>query len=135
MSSWVSVYGDESDARVAFSVAAAKLGTQSSGQCLINANSIDEGPAIKGGNTALFLPEKFPALGDETRAADYQITFEKEEKSRVYVDVVMIRDERAVGIVFLSSVEAPQISEPFAISAVEEISRMFARRLAEAFAT
>jgi hypothetical protein len=131
VSSAVNVYGSRADAAEAFAVRTGDPRTASTGQCLIDAESIENGPEIKGGKAALYLEDKFPALGDETLGANYILTFEKDKRSKVYVDVVVIRDERAVGVAFLSSLDSPPLSQAFSFDFLTDTAKVFADRLAE----
>jgi hypothetical protein len=129
VSSRVNLYQSESRAKSAYDFVAVSLVTQSTGACLLAAEDLPDGPPIAGGKAAPFLAGKFPSFGDESRAADYIVSFKKDKESKAYVDVVVIRDERAVGVVLFSSLLSPPLSQPFSVDYVQDTARVLADRL------
>jgi hypothetical protein len=132
VTSSVTAYGTEARARSAYQARTETLRTNSVATCLREADEVATGPRLDGIVAAYYLPEKFPHLGDEVKAVDYKIHFAKDKKSLIYVDVVVVRDGRAVSLAFFSSVDSPPEVEAVSVRFVEDIATKFGDRLSAA---
>jgi hypothetical protein len=132
VTSSVTVYGTETRARSAYQSRAETLRTNSVVTCVRAADEVAKGPRFGVVEAAYFLPGEFRGLGDEVQAVDYKIHFAKDKKSLIYVDVVVVRDGRAVGLAFFSSVDSPPEVEAVSVRFLEDVAKRFGNRLSAA---
>jgi len=131
VTSAVTVYGTEASARSAYQNRTYTLRTSSVAACLKDADTVAKGPSLDGVEAAFYLAEKFPHVGDEVQAVDYKIHFAKDKKSLIYVDAVVVRDGRAVGLALVSSIASPPATQPVSVQFVEDVATKFGGRLSQ----
>lgn len=123
----VTFYETEEDARTAFSRLVDSLSGEPVPRCLFFANKVPKGPRLVGVNGA-FNPN-FAKVTEQARAQQYNTRIAK-KGGTIWVDFVVMQEERALGVVFVSSMEVPRLIEPISNDFVLAIATIMGSRLA-----
>jgi hypothetical protein len=81
-------------------------------------------------NSAFYPVDKgFSGIAEQTWVQQYEIRIAK-NGGTVWLHLVVMREERAFGIAFFSSVEIPQLLAPISDELVKNTARIMGKRLA-----
>jgi hypothetical protein len=128
LTSSVAVYKSSADARAVFDGTLTALVTQTAGGCLVNAEQRPDGPRVLRGKAARYLPASLPHVSDQAGGVSYRIFLRG--PAVVYVDVFLLRQDRAVGTAFFSSMALPGITGEFTSAFVIGRAQVLGKRLA-----
>ena len=128
LTSSVAVYKSSADARAAFDGTLSALVTQTTGGCLVNAEQRPDGPRVLRGKAARYLPASLPHVSDQAGGVSYRIFLRG--PAVVYVDVFLMRRDRAVGTAFFSSMALAGITSEVTSSFVIGRAQVLGDRLA-----
>lgn len=124
------LYETEADAETAFERIVAVVRARPLFYCLARANTSREGPRLVGAETYYFPAGRFPKIAEQQWVNQYELRLEK-KSGRVWIDIVVVRQERAIGTLYFSSLEIPQLQiEPVTNEEVQQAAKELAQRLA-----
>lgn len=124
----VLVGGTREDAASAFTAAEGFVRSRSAAQCLMRAMQTSNGPRFLSARGFVLRPDGLPAGNDRVSGTNWQVRLPG--KVTVYVDTVLILQERGVGEAVLSSVSVPPFYGPLTSDDVRYWSGVVADRIA-----
>jgi hypothetical protein len=127
--SHVRLYETEQQAHTAFDRIVDSLPKDPLLNCLLTAETVRKGPKMRRVNGYYYPAGEYPKVAEEQWAQQYEILIEK-KGGTVWLDVVLMREERALGFAFFSSVEIPQLLAPISDELVKNTTRIMGKRLA-----
>ena len=127
LTSSVAVYKSSAEARAVFDGTLTALVTQTAGGCLVNAEQRPDGPRVLRGKAARYLSTVLPHVADQIGGVSYRIFLRG--PAVVYVDVFLLRRDRAVGTAFFSSMALAGITSEFPSSFVVGRAQVLGNRL------
>jgi hypothetical protein len=110
VTSSVWVYDTREDAASAFTTAEGFVRSWSAAQCLMRAMQTSNGPRVLSARGFVLRPDGLPAGNDRVSGTNWQVRLPG--KVTVFVDTVLILQERGVGEAVLSSVSVPPFYGP-----------------------
>jgi hypothetical protein len=127
VTSSVWVYDTREDAESAFSAAEGFVRSRSTADCLMRAIQTSNGPHVSGARGFLLRTDGLPPGTDRISGTNWQVRLPG--KVTVFVDTVLILEERGVGEAVLSSVSFPPFYGPLTSDDVRYWSGVVADRI------
>jgi hypothetical protein len=127
LTSSVAVYKSDAEARTAFDGTLTALRTQTTGGCLGRAEERPDGPRVLSGRAAYYLAGSLPNVTDQIGGVSYRVVLQG--RAVVYVDVFLMRQDRAVGTAFFSSMFLPRLMGELKTAFVIGRARVLGKRL------
>jgi hypothetical protein len=128
VNSSVLVYKTEKQAQIAFNRVVGSLQSKPLWRCLLRAEEVPKGPRMMGLESFYAPAGKFPKLAQQTWRHQYEIRIAK-KGGTVWIDLVVMREERCVGLAFFSSVDLPQLTAAISDDFVEKTARIMGESL------
>jgi hypothetical protein len=130
VASSATVFETEKQAETAFTRLVDSFPTEPVARCLLQADTVRKGPRMAHINSAFYPVDKgFSGIAEQTWVQQYEIRIAK-NGGTVWLHLVVMREERAFGIAFFSSVEVPQLVDPIGTEFVKLTAESMGERLA-----